>query len=120
MGIFLRIFFFSLGQLFLAICCTWLHLASLGFTWLLAFGFGFTWLLAFLAFWLVDFWLHLALQHPKEISFWLCLFWLLVLGLFGFWLLAFSIRFTSHFAFGLLAFWLFAFGLCERNEDPTI
>jgi hypothetical protein len=50
-------------------------------------------------------------------------FLLLVLGLvgfwlFGFWFLAFSIRFTSHFAFGLLAFWLFAFGLCERNEDP--
>jgi len=51
--------FFSLGQFFLVICCTWLHfgftLASLGFWrlasgvwrlasgfWLLAFGFGFT------------------------------------------------------------------------------
>jgi hypothetical protein len=80
-------------------------LASLGFTWLhLALGF----------------WLHLALQHPKEIGFWLFLL-LLVLGLFGFWifwLLAFSIRFTSHVAFGLLVFWLFAFGLCEKNEDP--
>ena len=118
--------FFSLGQL--ALGCTWLHLASLGF-WRLASGFWAFGLLGFWAFgllafgfWLLalaslGFWLHLALQHPKETGFWL-FFWLLVLGLLGFWLLAFSIRFASHVAFGLLVFWLFAFGLCERNEDP--
>jgi hypothetical protein len=65
--------FFSLGQLFLVICCTWLHF---GFTWLhLAVGvrpraFGF-WLLA------------LASLGP-----WFLAFWLLGVG-FGFsWLLA--------------------------------
>ena len=84
-GIAYFFWFFSLGQL--ALGCTWLHLASLGF-WRLASGFWAFGLLAF-GFWL---WLHLAFGFT----------WLyntLKKPAFGFFL-----------AFGSWASWLLAFG----------
>ena len=116
MGIFFKDFFFSLGQLFLAICCTWLHLASPGF-WLLALaslGFWPFWLSGLLTFGFT--WLYNTLKKSAlALSFLAFGSWLLGFLAFGFWLLAFA-----SLRIGLLAFWLFAFGLCERNEDPTI
>lgn len=100
----------------------WLHLALGFWLWLhLALGFWPFWFSGLLAFgftWLYDtlkksaFGLWLFSSSFVLLAFGSWAFWL-----FGFWLLACSIRFTSHFAFGLLVFWPFAFGVCERNED---
>ena len=111
--------FFSLGQL--ALGCTWLHLASLGF-WRLASGFWAFGLLAF-GFWLwlhlaLGFWLHLALQHPKETGFWLFFgFWFLGFLASGFWLLAFASLRMLH-----LVCWSFGFlpSACARGMKTLL